>query len=413
MNKKTMVAIGIGALAVSLNAAEANAMEKGTISASALNIRSGPSIKNSKLGKVYKGQTVEILEKSQGWYKIKASNGLVGWGSSEYINIGSSNENNSTCVSTGNAKIKASALNIRLGAGISHAIVGKVLNGEVVSLLEESNGWYKVKLKNGITGWASGKYIVKVDQQSTGNSESQQTETFQDKRGKVISNSRLNVRSGPGTNYPVQCSISPGSVVELKEKSNSWYKVKLSNGLSGWATGRYISETTEPLTSNNQSNQENNPSKNPVVDKNNTNNNSNTNNNTNNNPTGSVNGSEIVNYAYTLMGKPYKWGASGPDIFDCSGFTQYVYRNAANKSIPRVSREQARAGQLVDRGNYKAGDLLYFDTNGDGAVNHVGIYIGGNEFIHCSGTISRPDKVKITSLSSAYWSKAVLGARRF
>lgn len=409
MNKKAIVTMGIGALAVSLHTIEANAMEKGEISASALNIRSGPSVKESKVGKLYKGHIVEVLEKSQGWYKIKASNGLVGWGSSEYIKIGSTNNNTpdsgNSSIATGTGKISASALNIRAGVGTSHAVVGKAKYGEIVNLLEENNGWYKIKLKNGVTGWASGKYILKGNQESDNNNQNTgNSETFNDKRGKVTSTSRLNIRSGPGTSYSVLSSIAPKTVVQLTEKSNSWYKVKLQNGVTGWVTSKYIVETTESLTSNNGSSQENGSAKPPELDQDN---------NQNSNPTGTVNGKAIVDYAYTLMGKPYKWGASGPDIFDCSGFTQYVYKNAVNRSIPRVSREQSRSGKSVDKGNYQVGDLLYFDTNGDGAVNHVGIYIGSNQFIHCSGTISRPDKVKVTSLATAYWTKAVLGARRF
>lgn len=64
-------------------------------------------------------------------------------------------------------------------------------------------------------------------------------------------------------------------------------------------------------------------------------------------------------------------------------------------------------------GNYAPGDLVYFDTDGDGTTNHVGIYVGNSKFIHCSGTQTNPNKVKVDNLTSSYWSKVLLGARRF
>lgn len=399
MVKKIVATLGISAVAISMNSIEASAMEKGTITTSVLNIRSGPSTSDSIIDKAYKGQNIEILGASNGWYKVKLPNGKIGWASGQYISKGSSSTSNNVSVQGKKGKITASPrLNIRSGEGTNHSVVGKANNGQIVELLEKSsNGWYKIKLSNGIVGWGSSSYIVETTQSSNdSNTNTQEPSTstpIQGKRGKIKANPRLNIRSGAGTTYSVIGTANNGDIVELLEKSsNGWYKIKLQNGTIGWGSSDYIAETTE--TSNNNSSNNNN-------------------NNETQQPPSSVDKGAVVNIAYGLMGKPYKWGAEGPDSFDCSGFTQYVYKQAGGKNVPRVSRDQARYGTAVSRGNYAPGDLVSFDTDGDGTVNHVGIYVGNNEFIHCSGTPSKPDKVKIDNLGSSYWSSVLKGVRRF
>ncbi|MCC0629008.1 SH3 domain-containing protein [Clostridioides sp. ES-S-0108-01] len=426
--KKAITALGIGAVAVSVSSINASALEKGIVTASALNIRSGPSSDCDKVAKLYKGKTVEILEKSNGWYKVRVSSSVVGWGSAKYISTsgsseGTSNQNNSTSSGTtisGNGKVNVSSrLNVRSGAGTNYSLVGKANNGDVVKLLEQSNGWYKIKLSNGVTGWASSQYISKTSEDvgtnnsnsnnssssSTNNSDKKPSseEAIEGKNGKVISTVSLNVRSGPGTSYSIIGKLNGGDVVELKAKNNGWYKVKLSSGTTGWVSASYISETNEgtkenPNSSSNQNSQSNSNSNSSF---------------TGNSDKSTAKGSTVVDFAYTLIGIPYQWGASGPDKFDCSGFTQYVFKNSVGVSIPRVSREQAKSGSAISMGNYAPGDLVYFDTDGDGTTNHVGIYVGNSKFIHCSGTQTNPNKVKVDNLTSSYWSKALLGARRF
>ena len=89
--------------------------------------------------------------------------------------------------------------------------------------------------------------------------------------------------------------------------------------------------------------------------------------------------------AKKLLGKKYVWGATGPYCYDCSGFTQKVFRDAGI-NIPRVSRDQARVGQYVDYAHLRKGDMVFFDTHKKrtGRVTHVGIYLGNGNFIHAS-----------------------------
>ncbi len=89
--------------------------------------------------------------------------------------------------------------------------------------------------------------------------------------------------------------------------------------------------------------------------------------------------------AKRFLGVPYVWGATGPNKFDCSGFTQWVYRDSGI-NIPRISRDQARVGQFVQYEDLQRGDMVFFDTKKkrQGKVTHVGIYLGHGDFIHAS-----------------------------
>jgi cell wall-associated NlpC family hydrolase len=119
----------------------------------------------------------------------------------------------------------------------------------------------------------------------------------------------------------------------------------------------------------------------------------------------------ITSLAKTKLGKKYVWGASGnKNTYDCSSFTKFVYKNIGI-DIPRTSLRQSKFGKFVKRSELKKGDLIFFDTSKKrkGYVNHVGIYIGDNKFIHAS---SAKKKVVITSLDKNFYSNRYKGARR-
>ncbi len=120
---------------------------------------------------------------------------------------------------------------------------------------------------------------------------------------------------------------------------------------------------------------------------------------------------KMTNLAKKKLGKRYVWGAVGQkNTFDCSGFTSYVCKKNGI-TIPRTSRAQSTYGKYVSRSDLKPGDLIFFDTSKrrKGYVNHVGIYLGNDRFIHAS---SAKKKVVITRLGKSFYSKRYKGARR-
>jgi cell wall-associated NlpC family hydrolase len=101
---------------------------------------------------------------------------------------------------------------------------------------------------------------------------------------------------------------------------------------------------------------------------------------------------KAVDTAMAQRGKPYEYGAEGPDSYDCSGLTQYSW-NAAGVALPRTTSEQAQVGTPVDRAALQPGDLVFFYD----PISHVGIYIGNNEVVHSP---TEGDVVKVSNIDA-------------
>jgi peptidoglycan DL-endopeptidase CwlO len=118
-------------------------------------------------------------------------------------------------------------------------------------------------------------------------------------------------------------------------------------------------------------------------------------------------GYALVGTALSLRGAPYRDGGTDPAGFDCSGFTQYVFAQYGI-ALPRNVREQYREGKSVRPEELEAGDLVFFTTT-DPGVSHVGIAVGGDEFVHAP---SSTGVVRVERLSSRYWADRFLDAKR-
>ena len=175
------------------------------------------------------------------------------------------------------------------------------------------------------------------------------------KCGKVVNCDFLNVRDQASTKGNVREKIYAGKFVEILNTSGSWYKVGTESGKTGWVSSKYVAIPGETSTK----------------------------------------AEAALKVAKAQLGKPYKWGATGPSSFDCSGLTYYAYKNGAKVSIPRTSREQSKYGKKVSKSELKPGDLVFFGKGS--SVSHVGMYIGNDQYIHSPQT---GDVVKISKLSA-------------
>ncbi len=101
---------------------------------------------------------------------------------------------------------------------------------------------------------------------------------------------------------------------------------------------------------------------------------------------------KAVNTAMDQRGKPYEYGAAGPNSYDCSGLTMYAWK-AAGVSLPHSSRQQSQMGTPVARNQLQPGDLVFFYS----PVSHVGIYIGNNQVVHAPES---GDVVKISNIDA-------------
>lgn len=335
--------------------AYANTVEYRVVNGNSVNFRKGPSTSYESLAKLNKGDKVEYISTSNSWTKAKYNN-QTGYIYSKYISE----------IETKIKYVNCSALNVRSGAGTNYSIIKTIPNGTEVEEIAVVGSWSKVKVGT-TTGYVYNKYL----------SEKAVVSTVK----KYVNCSSLNVRKGPGTDYSIIKSIPRDTQVEVISTNGGWSKIQVGSTV-GYVSSKYLSDTKGSSSSNGSSNTSDSSAK---VDK-------------------------LISFAKAQLGKPYVWGAEGPNSFDCSGFTYYVFKNSANITLPRTSKEQSNYGTTVSKSNLKVGDLVFFDTSGenDGNVSHVGIYIGSNQFIHSS---SSKEKVVISDFSN-YYNNAFVRAKR-
>lgn len=276
-----------------------------------------------------------------------------------------------SAASVGAGTVNADALRLREEASTSSTILATASKGDVVVVLEEAGeGWYKVDYKS-VEGYMSADYLdVAAKADVTIGYGLVQT-----------GGSTLNVRSGPGTDCSKVTSLSDGSVVTIVGIDNGWYKIKTSGGTVGYVSSEYMTTCKDSAGSRGDG---------TVV------------------AAASSLGQQVVDYAKQFLGVPYVYGGNGPSCFDCSGFTSYVYRHFGY-TLNRTASGQLSNGVSVSKSELQPGDLVFFKTGGSKPVSHVGIYVGGGQFIHAS---TNTYEVRYDNLTSGYYNNVYMYARR-
>ncbi len=289
------------------------------VTASKLNVRSGPSTSYTVIHALWQGNKVTVIGESGNWYQIRLSDGRTGWVSKDYL----------IPFSEKTGTVTATSLNVRSGPSTSNSIITAISNGTRVTILSESNGWYNVRLPDGRTGWASGQYISTAAGTGT------------------VTATSLNVRTGPSTSNTIITTIPNGTRVTILGDSGNWYNVRLPDGRIGWVSKDYIKPDGAQTNTKQQK-----------ID-------------------------AVIAAAKAQLGMPYVFGGASPKDggFDCSGLTQYSF-GQAGYIIDRVSSAQATNGISVPKSEIKPGDLVFFSINQNGIVDHVGIYLGNGQMIH-------------------------------
>ena len=217
-------------------------IQKGKVTTSSLNVRNGSSISASRIGSVKKGTTVEIVgQASNGWYKIKYSNGY-GYVSNQYVQVITSNETNNSDGSIvtdtqKKAKVTTASLNVRRESSASSLRIGSVKKGTTVDIVgQASNGWYKIKYLNGY-GYISNQYVQVIE--SGGNTSSDTTNQGVIATG-VATIDGVSIRSTNMSTGSYLGSLYTDDKVEIVQKmSNGWYKIKYKNGYA-YVANTYI-----------------------------------------------------------------------------------------------------------------------------------------------------------------------------
>lgn len=263
-----------------------------------------------------------------------------------------------TACMAADGRVTADALNIRSAPTTESSIIGKAYTGDVVEIVDTEDGFYKINY-NGKEAYASADY-VSVVKLCTG----------------TVTTDVLNIRAGASTSSSVAGQFVYGDKVVIVGVLDGWYQI-LIHGEILYVSSDYVKPESDLSRIT------------PVS-------------------RGSVSrkGSEIVAYSKKFYGVPYVSGGSTPSGFDCSGFTSYVYRQFG-VSLPRTASGQATVGTTVSKNELLPGDLVFFNTYG--GISHVGIYIGGGEFIHATVP---GDVVRTSSLNSAYYTRTYVTAKR-
>ncbi|MEN8908233.1 MAG: SH3 domain-containing C40 family peptidase [Clostridiales bacterium] len=188
-----------------------------------------------------------------------------------------------------------------------------------------------------------------------------------------VTASALNIRVNNSTAYrKVGLAYRGESLTSLSYK-NGWYKIKKSNGLIGWVSGKYISSKPIMLTSNSNSKQ------------------------------------KLIDHAMTYIGTPYVYGGYSRSGVDCSGYVGVVYKTYANVKLNRTASSMSKQGKVVSKSKALPGDLMFFSTGGGKYISHVGIYIGEGKMVHASAS---KRKVITTSIQSSYWKNTFVTMKR-
>lgn len=214
---------------------------------------------------------------------------------------------------------------------------GSVWNVAETAVDSKGSLWYKV----GTREWIEARYTVDVSEE-----ESVKTATKTTKKKSPVANLANKVKRAT-----------------QKKKTTKEDKVKKANQI--------VNETVKKTTANKKTN------------------------------TSSIQASSkaasVVALAKEQVGKPYVWGATGPDKFDCSGLVQYVYQHAAGINLPRTTYDQVKVGQTVPLDKLQAGDLVFWGS--ETAPYHVAIYIGNNQYVNSA----TPDQGTILQNMSSYY----------
>ena len=399
------------------------------------NLRKEADANSTILDQLAKDQEVEVLEKLDGWYKIKYKN-LQGYLRQDLLDVEEDKsvqnvqeENttvNTTIENTANTentevvkqqeqqpatesetkkeditgmyickdKVALKIMPLILGHNIK-----EIDKDTTVNVLEINNKWALVESGTN-RGWVLTAKIEKVsaEQKPEEKVEEKQEEEKKEEQPKqeeikevtkYINSEVVNLRQGEGTSTESIARLSKGTQVTVTSENNGWSKVKV-NDKEGYVLSTLLSDRKPEVTTSRNIEQPRSEEAQEEASE----------------PAGTATaasgaGQEVCNYARQYLGCSYVYGGTTPNGFDCSGFTQYVYKHFG-VTLNRTAEAQASNGTAVSKSNLRAGDLLIF-------THHAGIYLGDGTFIHAG---NKNTGVIITSLSDSYYTRNYITARR-
>ncbi len=450
MNIKSIIFMAAIALASLLFINISFAANTGKIIVETAKLREQPNTDSKVLELASLGEEVEILEQAEQWYKVKYKR-ITGYIRNDLIQVDNKEENktedNSTkptettpntteenmaeqnnTVETNIEPVEEKSIqkgkyklseNIKLKiipliSSIELDEIGKDTEVEVTEIL---NDWTKIKTQDGKEGWIRAEKLSIIqenvqnntptvpDKATTTDSKDQDTSAMNtanitnSAKTMYVNSQTINMREKADKTSKAITQLSINTEVKVFSTENGWSYVEVK-GKKGYIADNLLSSTKQETTRSSTTTRTNTTQVQSSKETPKTNTQSTVNTSAG---TQSGTGSSVVSYAKQFLGCKYVYGGTTTKGFDCSGFTQYVYKNFG-VSLNRTAAAQYSNGTSVT--NLQPGDLVMFGKSG---INHVGIYIGGNTFIHAANS---KQGVRTDTLSSGYYKKNYVGARR-
>lgn len=432
MNIKSIIFISIICIASLLFINMSFAANTGKIIVDTAKLRENPDTESKVLELASIGEEVEILEEEGEWYKVKYKK-ITGYIRNDLIQVKNTEENknqisenevNEDKVDEQNTVIETNAtvsenkeiqkgkykisedIKLKIIPLISAIEIKDLKQNEEVEVIEILNDWVQIKTIDETQGW------IRKDKLENIKNTEEQPEISQPEVTKApdevkqttmyVNSQSVNMREKSDKTSKVITQFSVNTQVTVIGEEGTWYQVEI-NGQKGYISKDLLSTTKQETSRSSMNTRSTTNTENKIAKENEKSKEDNSKTEEKKTEQQSGTGSSVVSYAQTLLGCKYVYGGTTTSGFDCSGFTQYVYKHFG-VSLNRTAASQYSNGTSVT--DLQAGDLVMFGKSG---INHVGIYIGGNRFIHAAN----PSKgVTTDTLSSGYYKTNYVGARR-
>ena len=401
------------------------ATNTGKVNVETANLRETADEESRILVQLSINDDVEILGESGNWYQVK-SNNVTGYVRKDLLTVEDSQkeqkteetntvqkeqtttetntEENQESQDQSASRIVKEDSKLKIVPTINATDIIEVKKDEEVTVIEEINGWVCIE-KETAKGWIrADKLMTKEEKEAqvqAAKEAEKQAQTVQ--KTMYIAETRVNLRKEPNQESESLAKLTLNTQVDVYSEENGWSRVKV-NGTEGYILSSLLSDTKKEEKTTSRGATTSRKAQTPTKTETKT---EKKKQETSSNPPVSGKGSTVVETAKKYLGAKYVYGASGPNSFDCSGFTSYVFK-LHGVSLSRTAKGQYTNGTAVSRANLQPGDLVMFGPSASG-INHVGIYIGGGKIIHAENPSSG---VTIDTINSGYYNKNYVGARR-
>lgn len=351
----------VGCVCVAFLSVTAFAETQGALNDNRVNVRDQDNKSSKVVDKLNAGDIVDILGKKGNWFNVSYDVYESAYIFSDYISV----------IET-DAVITEDDIYLREEADDGSDILETLNEGDEIKVYGKSGNWYFADY-DGTEGYVfcdfvEGEYLDDV-------ADLKFSKDVNEKYGVVTAATGLNLRDEPSLDAAVIEVLPFYTKADVIDENDEWVHIVTKDGEDGYVNADFF-EVRTGLSSEDESEL----------------------------------GAQIANYAQQYLGTPYVWGGTSLSSgVDCSGFVYCVYKNFGI-TLNRSSSSMTSDGYSVDMDELQSGDLVFFDNDGSGSIDHVGIYMADGNYIHSSSGVTTG--VIISSLYDSYSQATYACARR-